>query len=314
MTISKPRLSLTAWHARQAAMLYHYSSLEYLKKLHLLVTKFQTGLADPMLTIAKEQERDALLSDTRWGERNTSKNWENSAWPMLKVLQAELAKDVALRSFNKYKTTSVNDCLRGIEQYSTNWTTEQEEREFLRVVSTISAHAGRIDSTLDQRAPHWDDYGFAYNFFSFVSECPRIPQFQIRTDLTAQTGQLPPRTGVYISADDPEAALQFAAPGADGLCLRQARTFNEIGRAALLAVGRSALWFDEGKMLKFSIASPQAALFMKNICFSGEEYANLAPSAVARHAFAEHPSLWYFVEQLAEDFEDAFMPLQASKL
>lgn len=306
------RSSLSVWQARQAAMLYYYSSLDYLKQLHALITRFESGVADPLLTLAETQDRDAVLSNAQWGERNTSENWANNAWPMLKDLQVELAKDIALRKFNKYKITSVNDCLKGIEQYSMNWTTEQEEREFRRVLSTISAHARRIDSTLDERAPHWDDYGFSYELPSFVIECPRIGRFQIRSDLIGQTGQLPPRTGVYVSADDPEAALQFAAAGPDGLCLRQARTFNEIGLAALSAVGRPALWFDEEKMLKFAVASRQSDLFMSNIRFFGKEHADLAPSAVARHAFTERPSKWYYVEHLDDDFEDSSIPVNLS--
>ena len=302
---TKLHATLTAWQARQAAMLYHYSSLDYLKKLHQLVHNFATGVVDPLLTLAQQQGRDSVITDSRWGTRNTSDNWANNAWPILKDLDARLAKDIAFRSFEKYKTTAVNECLRGIEQFSTNWATEEEEREFQNIVSKINLYASRIDSTFEPRTPHWDDYAFAYEFPSFVVESPRIPEFKIRTDLTAQSGQLPPRTGVYIAADDPNASLQFAALGSEGLCLRNASTFNEIGLAALAAVGRHSLWFDEKMMLNFARASPKSRSFMEHVHFFGRDEPALAPSAVARYSFTDHPSKWYFVEKVQDDFEDA---------
>ena len=70
------QFELDPWRRRQAAMLYHYSSLDYLKGLHALVTNLIQGVAEPALDLARKQGRDAVLVDDRWGTRNTSANWE----------------------------------------------------------------------------------------------------------------------------------------------------------------------------------------------------------------------------------------------
>ncbi len=104
---------LDSWQRRQAAMLYHFSSLEYLKGLHKAISHLIDGIVDPVLNLASEQGRDGVLVDKRWGNRNTSDNWANNAWPLLKDLQAGLAKDIGLRAFEDFRITSISSpCVR----------------------------------------------------------------------------------------------------------------------------------------------------------------------------------------------------------
>lgn len=283
-------------------MLYEYASLPYLKKLHQLVTQMIDGLIDPMLALAQAEGRDKAMTTARWGDRDTAENWGNNAWPFLKDLQAKLARDIALRAFDKYSATDVFSSLRGADQSSTLWQTDEEEARYEAAQRLLTRYADVIDSTLDPQAPHWDDYGFAYYFRSFALEHPQIPVFRIRTDLVAETGMFPPRTGVYVSATDPHAALQFAAAGAGGIRLREATTFNERGLDALRIVGRPALWFDAEKMLAYVLQSNAPALRQQVDVF-GQNDASLAPSAVARAAFSEHPDTWLFVEQVPDQYQ-----------
>jgi hypothetical protein len=98
--------------------------------------------------------------------------------------------------------------------------------------------------------------------------------------------------------------LQFAWTPDGGAELRHANTFNEIGLAALSAVGRTALWFDEQKMYDFATSSRHAASFHDSVFLDGEPYASLAPSTVALSAFAKRPCKWALVELVSGQFEE----------
>ncbi len=116
MSPHPPAPHLTAWQSIQAAMLYQFSSTDYLKNLHTIVTSLVDGVVDPLLELAKVQGRDWVIENDRWGKRDTSENWENNAWPHLKDLQLSLARDIARRTFGEYEKTAVNECLRAAEQ------------------------------------------------------------------------------------------------------------------------------------------------------------------------------------------------------
>lgn len=282
-------------------MLYSYASTDRLRQLHTVVTQLIDRVVDPLLELAKQQGRDQILDDTRWGDRDTSANWANNAWPFLKDLQKNLASDIALRSYGEYRETATDDCLRAAEQFSMMWASDAEEERYQAAIKLINHYAGPIDNTL-YRHPHnrWDDYSFMYHYPGFLAENPTRPVFRVRTDIVGETGKLPPQAGVYVSIDDPHAALQFAWPGANGCPLRQASTFNALGLAALRRVGRDGLWLDETKMYEFATKSEYASELRPQLEVLGTTYPDLAPSVVARAAFEHKQSRWYFVEQLDE--------------
>ncbi len=295
-------------------MLYKYTSMEHLKRLHAVVTQAIDGVIDPLLETANAQDRDQLLVNQQWGTRNTSQNWADNAWPMLKDLQASIAKDIAMRAFGKYKMTATDEKLRGIEQFSMQWLTAEEERQYNQVVALINGLASKIDDTFSpEPLPRWDDFGFAYCFPQFKAESPQIPRFRIRYDIAGETGKVPSRTGVYIAANMPEAALQFAVSGNDGFKLKEASIFSEIGWDALNWVGRDKLWFDDVAMLDFATKSKHAALFANWIRIPGGAVdAELAPSAVSQLSFTTRPALWHFVEEIPDEFEEVDLPSQVA--
>ncbi|MFS2134327.1 hypothetical protein ACCD04_31010, partial [Telluria sp. Tellsp131] len=127
-------------------------------------------------------------------------NWANSAWPFLRDFQQSLTRDIALRTIDQYKITGANQCLRGLDEFSMNWATPDEEEKIQSVLKEISRYAMNIDYTMDDwPKSRWDDYGFAYNYPEFSVQFPRIPKFRVRTDVTAESSKAPPRTGVYVS-------------------------------------------------------------------------------------------------------------------
>jgi hypothetical protein len=293
------------WHKKQAAMLYHFASLDYLKRLHRMVTDVIVGEVDPLLDLAREQGRDFLLTDPRWGTRNTVENWANNAWPFLKELQSSLAQDIAARALERYEKTAANECFRGMSEYSMQWAVADEEQRFQDAVRTISDYANKIDKTLDAyHNSRWTDAGFAKVFVKFALEHSTIPCFKIRTDITGESGKTPRRTGVYICQDDPNAALQFAWTGNGGGKLRPAKTFSEIGRAALQAIGRDDLWINDQKMFEFATSGKYDALFRSTIYLLGQEHRDFASLAVSKEAFIDQPCKWYFVETLNGEFEN----------
>jgi hypothetical protein len=299
--------TLSSWQKAQAALLYHFASLDYLKELHRMVSNLMDGVVDPLLTLSKSQNRDSALKDPRWGTRNTTENWSNNAWPFLRDFQVSLAKDIAARAFERYEITDANNCFRGISEYSMLWATVEEEERFNDLVKKISDYAINIDQTLDDyHHSRWSDYGFAYSYSEFAAENPKLPKFRVRRDLIGESGKKPTRTGVYVAQEDPYAALQFAWTGGPGGKLRPAKTLNDIGLAALKEVGRKDLWLDDEKMFDFAMRSPQVALFKPTIYMRGTEHRDFAAGAVAGEAFSDQPRKWYFVEMINGEFKDIF--------
>lgn len=286
-------------------MLYHYASLDYLKVLHRLVTQLIDGVVDPLLDLAKNQNRDSVLVDPQWGTRDTSENWSNNAWPFLTDFQLSLAKDIAGRAVERYEITGANQCLRGIAEYSTQWATPDEEDRLEKALVAIGRYAARIDYTMDDyHNSRWSDFGFTLYFPEYAKQFPRLPKFRIRTDVQGESGKVPPRTGVYVSQEDPNAALQFAWTGDGGGKLRPSSTFNQVGLDALSAVGRRDLWSNENAMFAFATSKKYLSTFEKDVFFKNEPDPSMAPSAVARKAFIDRPCKWYFVEILNGEFEE----------
>lgn len=303
---TKPTPSLTAWQSKQAAMFHYITSLEYLQNLHKLVTDFIDGVVDPLLDLANLQGRDAYLADERWGTRRTSQNWANNAWPVLKDLQNSIAMRIAERGNDTYRRPGVAEYMRGVEQFSLEWTTPDEEEDFNRGLETISSVGGWLDDTLANEAlSRWNDFDISYHYSTFAAMKPTIARYGVRMDVFAETGQVPPVTGVYVALDDPNATLQFAYSENGGRELRVANTFNAVGLDALDFVGRRALWLDHNKMFDFATSKKYAARFHDDIFIQNELEPTLARVAVKRAGLTTRRARWYLVEALAGEFEDA---------
>lgn len=303
-TTMNPPLQLTLCQKKQAALLYHFASLDYLKGLQQRVNDL-IAFVDPTLDLAKVQNRDSVLVDPRWGTRNTSANWANNAWPFLADFQLSIAKNIAERAFEVYRTTGAKQCARGVREYSMQWATPAEEDKFEEMLEEISLYAMRIDNTMDRLfAGRWDDFGFVVAWQEFKGQFPKLPKFRIRADVEGETGKVPVRTGVYISQDDPNGALQFAWTGGGRGKLLECKTFNDIGLDALKAVGRRELWLDDQKMYAFATSAKYISLFEDDVIWDAVPQFDLAPSAVAEEAFTSHPSKWYYVELVNGEFED----------
>lgn len=300
----KNEFKLSLWQKKQAALLYHFSSLEYLKELKRKVFDL-TNSGENLVSKSRHQNRDALLRSVRWGSRNTSENWANNAWQFLEDFKLSVLRDVSDRAFQKYHVTGAYQCWRGMSEYSMLWTTPQEQSDFEKKFDDIYKYARKIDQTMDRRRQEnpWDDFDLALEWKKNSMFFKEIPKFQVSTDIDVLSGRMPPRTGVYVSADDLNATLQFAWTGsADGKLL-DSSTFNNLGKKVLDSVGRSRLWVDDVAMFEFVKENINEPEFSSGIDPSELHVPELAPSLVARRAFCSRPSRWYFVEQSSSEFE-----------
>ncbi|MES2743164.1 MAG: hypothetical protein V4754_19745 [Pseudomonadota bacterium] len=187
-----------------------------------------------------------------------------------------------------------------------DWTTPEEEEKFKAMFEEISRYSSDMDATLERYGydSSWDDFLFALTWTECKELFPKLPKFQIRNDVEGESGKVPVRTGVFVSQDDPHAALQFAWTGGGRGQLLNSQTFNKIGLDALKMVGRRELWFNDQKMYSFATSSKYKKLFNDGVTRDALPVFKLAPSAVGREAFEARPCKWYYVEMVNGEFED----------
>ncbi|MDH5823496.1 hypothetical protein QFW77_10915 [Luteimonas sp. RD2P54] len=297
------RLALPPWHKRQATLLYHYASLEYLKGLLSLIDEW-IAFTDRLL-----DERSGLdatgLAHVNWKPTSTAAHFSTYAYAAMVDFRESVVRQIAKRSFERYSGAAEGQCERMLREYagypdSMLWMTHEQQAEFKERAEETFKYAGEITSFM-QRPCNVDDGGFWERWMSKRALFPRLPRFRVRTDVEAETDKPPPRTGVYVPQEDPYAALQFAWTGGYGE-LGPACTFNEIGRDALAAVGREGLWGDEAGLFRF--ANQQEYKGIITSLGDPVEEAWEAPGAVAAASFEEKPCKWYFVEMINDEYED----------
>jgi hypothetical protein len=303
-----PSFALNLQQKRQAALLYHWMSLDYLKGLKDLVDALIKG-ADVNLELAKRQGRDALLTNERWGVRDTSANWSTYVFPALEDFRKSTIGDIAARAIDDYGNTGANQCAHMIDEHSSLWMTPEEEEQFKKQFEAVYHYAQFIDFAAGAggRRSQLNDRSIALSYWPEHAHLfPRLPKFRVRTDAEAVTGKRPVRTGVYVSQDDPYGTLQFAWTGNDDGVLGEAETLNDFGRQVAAAVGRDALWVDGKKMAAFATeAVKRGELAIRSPYQPGEERdPEEAPWIVSKASFTTRPCKWYFVEKVEGEFDD----------
>lgn len=295
-------MELTLRQKKQATLLYHYASLEYLKPIHGMVNAIIKDM-DATLQLANDQGRDRLmLGELGWEMRDTSANWSTYAFPALLDLQKDVAEDISLRAFEVYGSTGVYNCQRTIHERSMNWATPDEEERFVKQMEALASYAYPIDKTLG-RPPQWSDDVLNDYWQKTKANFPRIPQFRLREDVLGESDKKPPRTGVYAPLDDPYGALQFAWTGNNYGELCDCTTFNQMGLDAIHAVGHENLWNDSPQLMAFLLNSQYSSEFKKKKYFN-ECDAHTANRFMYNEAFVNLPRKWVFVEMLTDAYED----------
>jgi hypothetical protein len=298
-------IELTLWQKKQITLLYYFSSIDYLRSLNDIVDTLM-GHTDHALAEALRERRDDLLTDDRWGDRDTAGNWGNYGWPFLTDFKRSLLRDIAARSADIYSVSGANQFVRGTSELSLQWTTPSEEDRIEEAIKKISHHAMYMDETFRHESDEgrWDDYGLAVAWEEFGKDFARLPELKVRSHVEGVTGTVPPVSGVYVPQDDPHGTPQFAWCGGGGGELLECMTFNSTGLAALKRVGRQNLWFDNAKMYEFATLARHLGRFKRGMSIMDEVVPALASSSVADQAFKSRPCKWYFVELIPGRFED----------
>lgn len=240
------------------------------------------------------------------GSRNTGENWENNAWPFLGDFQRSVVQSIADIKSNIHHTTGAYQCGRRMAEFSMQWTTPAEQEQFDRMFEALSKYARYIDNTMDRAVPstRWNDFGFTLAWESHRLAFPALPKFRVVPEFVGESNQAPPKTGVYVSLDDPDSTLQFAWNGNARGKLLPGTTFNDLGRTALASIGRGKLWTDGEAMLRFVLDNLSCPDLKQDNFFKESQTPELAPSLVARNAFQPNLLRWFFVELVNGEFEE----------
>jgi hypothetical protein len=303
-----PQYTLSLHQKRQATLLYHWMSIDYLKGLKTLIDALIKG-ADVTLELAKLQGRDALLTSDRWGVRDTSANWSTFVFPALEEFRQSTVWQIAQVANELYGGTGANQCAHILGEYSSMWMTPEEEEKFKAQFDEVYGYASKHDDAAGVGGERrLDDFGMVYEWRLNAEQFPRLPKFRVRTDVEGTTGKRPQRTGVYVPQDDPNGTLQFAWRGSDEGQLGEMQTFNELGLRMLASVGRDSVWIDDAKMSKFALdAIARDPNLDTGPCTKADiqQQPDLAHSAMAFPSFTTRPCKWYFVEMVNGEYEDA---------
>ena len=293
-------MELNPWHKRQAALIHHFTSMEYLKGLLPQIDSL-LAMTDQIL-----DERSHLDTAGRalagWESQDTASHFSTYAYPALMEFRECVVEDIALRSIERYRGAGEHQCARMLEEYAYQmaWATPEQEKLFRETTERVFRYARQISSIVS-RPSTMDDFIYWLLWNESAADTQHIPAFRVRTDICAHTHQTPPRTGIYVAKDDPMASLQFAWTGGYGqLC--PAMALNDVGRAILKQIGRERMWGDTEAFYRFLDANRHLDRYGWSDIQA--DLVKVAPSVIAGSAFDLKDCDWYFVEPIANEFEE----------
>ena len=299
----KPPFELFPWQKRQAALLYHFASLEYLKGLKPQIDEL---IAWTDTVLDDRSGLDAIgLAELNWAPSDTAANFSTHAFPALVEFQESTARDIAQRAFESYDITGAHQCARMLQEYGGQmiWATPEQAAEFKERFERIYKYASEIDYVM-QRPPTLDDSVFRNGWLAHKQLFPKLPKFKVRTDVESVTDAIPPRTGVYVPQDDPYGALQFRWTGGGYGELCECVTFSAIGLDVMRLLGWDSLFdIDQDALFQFSQRPEYRSVFKD---YDGNPVADAeeATYAVLEAAYTRRPCKWYYVELVNDEYED----------
>ena len=315
-----PEYKLSLQQKRQATLLYHWTSREYLQGLKDLIDTLIKG-ADVNLTLAKLQGRNELLTNERWGVSDTAANWSTLVFPALEDFRKSTIWHIAQVANEVYGNTGASQCARMISEHSSLWMTPEEQERFQAQFEEVYRYAAKHNEVVGSTGYRpLSDSDMVLEWVENTARFPRLPKFHVRTDIEAETGHLTPCTGVYVPQDDPHGTLQFAWKGRtsrndESGALGPCTTFNDLGLQALATAGRQALWVDKAAMFAFT-KMPEADAVLRNdpayLSVGVTEYN--ARAFVSSAAFVSRPCKWYFVERIEGEYDDEEMTLPSTSV
>ncbi|MYM70438.1 hypothetical protein GTP45_27050 [Pseudoduganella sp. FT55W] len=210
-----PITDLSPWRQRQVAMLYRYASLDYMKALDDILSRVIEGHTTPAI----EQSLAASYAEVMSSQQrmhNDPRLWERKMRETLTEMRQLLREDINARSRGRYRAGSLNHFFKQV-CHADSYDGYRMSDEYHVCEHFVSKYSAPTDSILVEhlRQQPPDERWFTHHLAQHLLDQPDLPQFRVRTDITARSGESPPRAGVYIRQDDPAAPPQFAWPEKD---------------------------------------------------------------------------------------------------
>lgn len=290
--------TLSLQQKRQAALLYHFSSIEFLDAIISRVRAL-AAFTDQTLDYAVRVERDKAMPAHGWAEGHLAANWFKYAHPMLNDCLRALLRQKRMRATEWYDIAGVRGTLTGMDHFLMNWSLPEEEEKIRELSSDAAGLGAQLDSTIYHT---WRDLGMESSWNLYKSDMPKVPKFRIRTDVEGESGKRPIRTGVYVPQDDPNGTLQFAWTGNNGGTLGPCATFSGLALEYLAIVGRDKIWRAPNEATRKKERVEPTAKYFDDWCRAHKEmqFTDVISSRNKR-AFVERSCKWYFVEKSPEN-------------
>lgn len=294
-------VSLSTYQKQQAALLYYFTSMEFLDEIIERVRAL-TAFTDQTLDYAVRLERDTAMREFGWSEGHLAANWSTYAHPMLNDCLRALLGQKRMRATGWYDISGVSSTLTGMSHFSMNWTLPEEESKFLELSGEATAHGVKLDTTVNHT---WADLRMRSTWTQYKHLFPRMPKFRVCTDVEGESGKQPVRTGVYVPQDDAYGTLQFAWTGNTGGALDACETFSDLAREYIDIVGRERIWRAPNDAASIPGRVEPTDKYFDDWCrvYKKMRFPDYISSRNKR-AFVERPCKWYFVEQIAGESED----------
>jgi hypothetical protein len=257
---------------------------------------------DQSLDYAAKVQRDKAMRGHGWAEGHLASNWSTYAHPMLNDCLRALLRQKQQRATEWYDIAGVRDALTGMSHFSMNWTLPEEEQVFRQLSNEARGIAAKLDMTILR---FWTDLDMSSTWEQYQHQFPKIPKFRVRTDVEGESGKRPVRTGVYMPQDDPVGTLQFAWIGNSGGALGQCETLSKLALEYLGIVGRDKLWRAPSEALRKPERVEPTDEYLDDWCRTAKRM-DFPDEISARNerACSSRSCRWYFVERIADEFED----------
>ena len=293
-------VELNPWHKRQAALIQHFTSLAYLESI-LSRAENLIAMADAMLEERAHLD-SAGIALANWSQTSTAGHFCVHAYPALVEFRDGLVESIALRAYEKFNVAGENQCSRMLTEYAPSmiWATHEQESAFKAEAESVFRYAGGL-SRFTKRPCVADDLVFWLLWNEGHIDGARIPRFVVRTDVVARTGEVPPRTGIYVPQGDAYGALRFAWTGGHG-ALGSVRSLNEFGEQVLRRVGRQGLWGNAAELYRILDENRHLDEWgWSDIKVDTMQY---AAGPLSHEMFTERASEWYLVEPIQGEYEE----------
>ncbi|RKG53868.1 hypothetical protein D7V64_05485 [Acinetobacter cumulans] len=306
--IEEPQL--TRFQKQSIALIYYVTSRPYLEKLLTKLDdliQYTGGVVD----LADQQYRDRVLLQEGWEMGDTSANWSTYAYPSLLDFRLGLIRIIEETKQEKYGWTPAYNTARMLGEFQPNWMSEEEEEGF----KTRFDELYRLCSYYDYCVKPPRSWSL-YILFEVTKELGifdhNVPKLKIRTNIRVNSGEIIPKTGVYIPIGDQYGSPQFAWTHQESDTfergwLEKCETLNALGKQLFSKFNEYTAWIPSEELRAFALENIKRKKIVDDWNYMQAENAvqiELAPSLLANNVFSGVDCSWYFVELVEGEFEE----------